>query len=752
MPAFPAATYLQTLKAHPRRYTPNRTCAVLTNHGAVDHASLRYQLCLQESRTHPCALLVGLSANMMRPRPQLSITLPRNFTFHYTDGQGPRTPEKDEQPEPSQPSPPRPYRVRTRRPATSLQRFKGYASSGALPGDIPIPSVEVPEPSSPTHNQTTASDVSAEPGLLAPRHPRLRFVTPPKTPLLMDSSFAENSLAARHGWSSQEEADSVESTSRPASACSIFSDSSISSSETSVSFPSTGESCTSPENDASDPFTLPISTANTKGKGRAAPDLQEIDGGALVKSSRQAKQAKWTDEMDLHLWTTYLLYLQDPTVTPFHTNPGKPPPLGVCHRVTREAKRTWRGSRSALRSVSDTGGISRDARGKQILRDVHDDANAVTTTSRTNPMFTGIAGNATGAGLQVVKSGSRWPRSDSATRRRLRELCRQKSSHSSRLQRVLQSRSPTPAAETGPHLASAFDNLADQASFSTRDMAVSLTTSTSKTMRPDGVLAMLSRGNGGTEQPRDDWFGQPIGQPQEEVVQVPQLGLGIVGVSRTVGSTRLGSPFVARRRPETIRASHLRPTASRHHFNTFTGVGPTRKTHARLTSATLPLPSALKRRAQHQLEDEFSPGGSEMPRNLLEELLGSPAIGGLHRRVRSRGFSLGDVSVADQLSSLFTPPTDYAQPSSCETQHVASFENSDALPSLACSPVDPSQRLGSPFQGVRSGPWAGGYLSEFNAGSPFASHVAGSSPMAVCTPSIEQRFEEMQSKEPGRNG
>jgi len=74
-----------------------------------------------------------------------------------------------------------------------------------------------------------------------------------------------------------------------------------------------------------------------------------------------------------------------------------------------------------------------------------------------------------------------------------------------------------------------------------------------------------------------------------------------------------------------------------------------------------------------------------MEQNLLKELFGAPTEAS-HRRVRSRGFSLGDVGDrAPHLSSMFTPPKSQDQMSGMQ-------------PSLLAPPTSgPIPRLGSPF-------------------------------------------------------
>ena len=136
----------------------------------------------------------------------------------------------------------------------------------------------------------------------------------------------------------------------------------------------------------------------------------------------RSKHVNWTDETDNHLWKTYTLYRHDPTVTPFFVQPGGVPPLGVCCRVAREAKRSWRGQKLLLGSIEEVGGTLKDFHGKQILRDVQDEANAVRTADSPDTV-TGIkSGSSTPtASSEPQKLASKWPGTESATRRRLRK-------------------------------------------------------------------------------------------------------------------------------------------------------------------------------------------------------------------------------------------------------------------------------------------------------------------------------------------
>ncbi|KAI9824884.1 MAG: hypothetical protein M1832_001489 [Thelocarpon impressellum] len=675
-------------------------------------------------------------------RPKLSITLPRNFTFHYTDGAGPKTPELGEDNEPQQPSPPRQLRLRTRRrrgplfdPASEL------SSTATFPRDVPIPTIETPEPllSPSTFAQGPASAPLDD--VLAPMPTRRRFFSPPKTPLAQVHSSFDKTQTEKPEWSQRGDVDPADSISRPASACSVFSDSSETSSSSSASFPSNGGSCTSPDSDAPDPLAFPTTVAKGKQRLQAGPSEQALL--PRPKRGRTSRHKAWTQEMDAHLWTTYLLYLQDPTVTPFRTSHGSAPPLGVCCRVARTARKSWRGPKSSLNPPVGGAGLPADATGKQVLRDVNDEANAVRRGGSPDTVTGYKSGSATPTGRSPTADMPqiKWPTSESATRRRLRFLCKRKSTPSIRQHRLLQSRSPTPFQRLRPA------GPREQPSFSTRDMAFSLTASTAASMQPGGALASLARGDHETQGRSDQWPALAVGPAPHETH--PHLGLGIGGLEGANTFPRLGSPFPGRSRPSLFQSSHLRPPSPpRTQSDGATIAGPSLKSPVQLT-APLPFPSALKRRAQHQLEDELSPGGTDMQRNLFEELFGAPADSS-HRRVRSRGFSLGDISEGSRLSSLVTPPTIYDQMDSSEFANASAFDADQAT----APPEAERTRLGSPFGGDGMARGHGGVTGEQSSSSQQLQHADRSLHLPAClfdqAPSIEERLGGLDRDEASR--
>ena len=603
---------------------------------------------------------------MPRARPQLSITLPRNFTFHYTEGE-PKTPEQESEPPPV-PKSPRAYRIKRRsRPPISTRTF---AAPDASP-DVPVPSIEATVLVEPP--KSVFKEPTTEPGhgFLAPV-PTRHFLTAPRTPTVKKCLLSDV-------WTTSKEFNIGDSISRPMSACSLLSDSSDESDVSLQSYQSKGGSCTSPESDAADPFGT---RSIRKPKSGLRPRLQPC----LFAPQPKPNRVCWTGEMDRHLWTTYLIYLQDPTVTPFKLLPGVAPPLGVCHRVAREARRTWKGSKASCKSPEVYSPLSPD----EVLNSANAGDSPDTMTSRRS-------GSITPTNLIVQKPPS-WPKSGSSTRRRLRELCKRRPAIAPHYQRLLQSRSPSPFSSSSPRpqsrsfrMSSPFASRKSPSPFNTRDIQLSLTTSTAATMQPDGPLAQLAQSTAPTADSNNEWFNDPP-VPWASPTAIPSDLANSPEDPMDVG--QLGSPFNGFHTWGPGRSrQHLRPTTPRTQSSDASTIGPTLRSPVRLHD-TFPYPSMNKRRAQHQLEDELSPGGTDIRKELLDTLFGGPADG--HRRVRNRGFSLGDMSNEARLASLFTPPSVEGQ--TAGPDQAAGSSQTASL--LAPPTADPISRLGSPFAGI----------------------------------------------------
>ena len=630
--------------------------------------------------------------NMPRTRPQLSITLPRNFTFHYTEGEEPKTPEQD-LPIPTVPHSPHAYRIKRRsRPGLSNRIFDHAA---AIPSqDVPIPTIEAPDIVEPVRPSFQQRSTEPPQGFLAPVATR-PFMTAPRTPSIQRNLLSDT-------WNKSINIDIGESISRPMSACSLFSDSSDESDASLQSHQSKGGSCTSPESDVPDPFgSRPI-------RKRILKERPKLETCFAVKP-KQA-QTHWTTEMDRHLWTTYLFYLQDPTVTPFKLLPGVSPPLGVCHRVAREARRTWRGGKVLPRSNVDLGAKIANCNGSpDTITASRSGSNTPTGSAQSKPPL--------------------WPKSGSATRRRLRELCKRKPTVAPHYQRLLQSRSPSPFSSSprsqirSPRAMSPLAYPSPSSPFNTRDVQLSLTTSTAATMHPNGPLAQLAKPESQNQCSARDWFNDPIVPWASPSAAPSDLGHGS---EDTMDTSQLGSPFGFHTwGPGRSRQNH-RPTTPRTQSSDVSTIGPTLKSPVRLHE-TFPYPGVTKRRAQHQLEDELSPGGTDMRKELLESLFGGPAEG-RHRRVRSRGFSLGDVKNEARIADLFTPPSVNENTSSSE--QPTDITQSSTLHQHPAE--DPAGRLGSPFAGIARRPSRG--TSRHTASASLSAY----DPNAY--PSIEQRL------------
>lgn len=619
---------------------------------------------------------------MARGRPHLSITLPRNFTFHYTE-QGPKTPE--EKLLPLRPQSPQAYRIKRRtRPTVSSNTYIHDEKNGIF-RDIPIPTIETPTIETPIPAESTRPLFQhrfTEPaeGYLAPV-PYRRFMTSPRTPSA--PGIRQDAL-----WGLSEQRGLGQCISRPMSSCSIMSDSSDDSTASASSCRSQGGSCTSPESDAADPFIL-SGTRKSKPTTKTVA-MDDTRSSERVHKSKQ-NQVQWTYEMDRHLWTAYLMYLQDPTVTPFKMLPGVAPPLGVCHRVARKARKTWQGAKAASRRAS-------------VARETENDTGASKSTGSPDTIKAERSGSNTPTGYFPPRPPA-WPKTGPSTRRRLRLLCKRKPTIAPYYQRLLQTRSSSPesthaSSQSQSHIGSSpFRSPQQSSPFNTRDVQLSLTASTAASMQPDGPLAQLASNNVVSPSPDRDWFNDPI-VPWASPTEIPSdIGLGI-GLDENIHTPQLGSPFGHHTWGPSRSRQHLRPSTPRTESDPLLVKGPSLKSPVRLHD-TFPYPGTSKRRALHQLEDELSPGGTDLGKILLEDLFGGPAES-RHRRVRSRGFSLGDVNASGgRLESLFTPPSIYDQMNIPEPgAAVSGTEILSPLPSIS----DTVKRLGSPFPGVGARP------------------------------------------------
>jgi hypothetical protein len=591
-------------------------------------------------------------------RSHLSSTLPRNFQFHYRDGHMPQTPEPEPQPEELQPPPPPRQTLKVRRRRTTMVQQHNDADFAM--GQRPIPTIEAPE-----LHQDISSDLPLAPtqddAYLSPGFSYTRMLSPPKTPVAQMRTTIISFDGPQH-WSDLDQSSQSESSSRPTSS-SGFSDSSFSSRGSIESFMSRGGSCTSPEEETSDPF-LAFSPDVKYGQPTTSP-LPAFQSARPAK--RLKMRATFTEDMDHHLWMTYMKYLQDPTVTPFKALPGTVPPNGVCHRVSRMARKTWKGPRSTRLGV------------------------------RAGVQYEYRAG--TDDTIRPLKSASNTPAArigkstEKQCRKRLRDLAKQKPTLSAHYQRLLR-RSPSPLQSSPPKESSSSSSSQPQPisslsspfsqgpnMFSTRDMNVSLATSTAASMQTGNPLSKLA--NPTPRPAARTWSSARSSAHQKSQSLHIGLGLGL-----GLGHMR-GSSFHAMSKMTDV--SMQQPNAQTWHAHS-SSVQPPRLGSPFQLHTPRPISRVFKRRA---LNNSFEDRARNRGNSFVDELFGAPAESS-HRRVRSRGFSLGDMVDGARrrpvCTSGHTESNPFVNPGSTAP---SSSEHSPAVSAQA--PGQGAIRLGSPF-------------------------------------------------------
>lgn len=576
---------------------------------------------------------------------QLSRTLPKNFTFPSLSADEPKTPER---PSASIDVPPPPRhsfssyrlpRVRVRSGTDvcaqmdlDLFRFQGLS-------DVPLPSIELPQQQSATIEIPFSDDTVNDDRYLAPPRQRMEFKTPP-------AQIRSTPLDTPNPWSTWDQTPIANSITRPGSACSDRSDSSIESVETFASRPSEGGSCTSAESDAFDPY-FPLEVCSKS-------DM-EMESPALPKKHNMlrghTKDSSWSREMDNHLWNTYQMYLQDPSMTPFKMTPGSIPPLGVTSRVARRARRTWE---KKLRITDSVAPRSADRSGSSTPK-------------------------------AVDGAGPAWPKSDAKTRKRLKLLCRRKFCIMPHYQRMMQSRSPEPLADMLS--ASSESRVRDFSHnnsmiYGTRDLGASLVTGLDQT-----PLMQLAEPSIAAE-PQAEWFNNPVHLPPAEPVAQPSTQHLSVETAHNI--PRLGSPFV---------------------YNTWGPGGSARQTENLPAPArTVHAPSSrLRRNTQLQrtprdTDDVFSSDGAmdkdpsdEQVQRRLENYIRDrkfQSMGHGRVRIRNRGATTTGASAPKDVDQLFSPPWSLNSSNAEETTPAA---KPPANPLLNIQGEN-IKRLGSPFK------------------------------------------------------
>ncbi|KAG5664149.1 hypothetical protein KAF25_006734 [Fusarium avenaceum] len=361
----------------------------------------------------------------------------------------PKTPEPTMDGETQPPSPPRPrFRVK-RRNASHLNAPTEHFLASVAAADIPIPSIEEPrvmdeEMADPLYPISHFRDMDDMPFI--PHGGSERMFSPPKTP----APGALPALAPKQypNWSIDSTLSSLESSpdyesSRPSTAHSTHTSTSLFS-YFSISTEDLNQ-CISPDDEHDSLIKeLPAVDDNSK---TLKPSRKEA-------AKETIRRAPWTKPMNQHLWSTYMMYLQDPKVTPFRIGKSGIPPHGVCLRVAREAKRSWKGSKAQGNMKPSSGSI--------------------TPTQGT-------------AGPYV-----QWPHTCGVTRAQLRELCKMNARSKARGSEYL-APSPAPFGKSAARYRNRRTVPARSPSvFSGQDMAMSLAVSTSESMQPQGPLAQLT--------------------------------------------------------------------------------------------------------------------------------------------------------------------------------------------------------------------------------------------------------------------
>jgi len=487
-----------------------------------------------------------------------------------------------------------------------------------------------------------------------PRTPKpCCLVNPPRTPLAKaHASFEESDVDEDIDASMLHAGMAI---TRPGSASSLYSSSSDSSVDSNTTYTTTDGSCTSIEDEGGG--YCPVDET-PKGKPRdvdgyllsTAPERQIVPQGkgkGSPRRSRRKRKTKWTEAMDAHLWRTYALYQQDPKITPFFVLSGQVPPLGVCYKVARETKRSWK-----------------DAK----LRGNY--APVATPRPRTRQRTAAPAGESSNRGDAMrMSTPYTWPASESSTRRRLRELCRENYGpaaknpyhfhHQQRRTTGVDAKSRASSQlSPSPYKASGFETPASCDAFSTtRNMALSLTTSTASSMRPTGALASLAAGRDVRMPTRPSFqFGgiaeriasapTTSEEPQQNVLSTGSLGLGFE-ISSAFALKTAGGNIKRERSP--VRRHHrqlsldsntppLLPPLELKSSRSSYGTWPRKLKRAEDEGAELAAPQPPRTRPRRKtLVDLF---GDEKPSAIVAASASASAAAAAHTRTRTRGYTV----------------------------------------------------------------------------------------------------------------
>lgn len=546
-----------------------------------------------------------------------------------TDYDVPKTPEPFTEESARLPSPPRPrLRLKRRNVSQHLSAPTQQFLASVAAADIPIPSIEEPEIA-----PFDADMAQAFPGMeqfteiedAASLHVRGRTFSPPKTPA--PGSAPSLSPSRYPNWSIDSALSSWESSPEPESSR----PSTSRSNRTSTSSFSRLSSCfsddihLSPEFESTDKFNC-IS-------GVLAPSAT-----SAAKTAR--RKAPWTKAMDTHLWSTYTLYLEDPNVTPMRTSRSGVPPEGVIERVAREAKRSWKGSKTMTKASIPMGRKS----------------------GSTTPTL-----DASGAFME-------WPHSGGATRAHLREMCKLKAAGPMGGKFRYMSRSPTPFAQTtirqfNRRVTPSYPST----TFQTQDMAMSLTMSTSDTMNLQAPLAQLT--SSALETPARTALTDINHLPLPDTDEPPSIE----------ERRRFGSPFSAKSYGPSSSASLMSvlgsPNSRVERQNHTIGPRRTLRSPVRLSRS-----GTQKRRTRQSQEPRKRPSLSA---DFFLDPAFAASLNSMHRAQETEYSSTSSTRQDD----LFIPRT-ATEPSLITSRSLPQVTAQQLAP-----PLLPPPRLGSPFSG-----------------------------------------------------
>lgn len=385
---------------------------------------------------------------------------------------------------PRPPSPPRRFRIKRRNVANLAAPTEQFLASVDA-ADIPVPSIEEPrvvldeEMPDTMYPMSQLSDMDDMP--LTPHGVSDRMFSPPKTP----APGAELAIPQERypNWTIDPTFSSLESSpeyesSRPSTAHSDHTSTSL------LSYFSI----------SSEDLNAPISPENEKVEQAdqlaSAEDTEKTIRAPQAQIKTKSRKPVWTKRMDDHLWSTYMMYLQDPKVTPFRLSKSGIPPSGAATRIARVASMSWKGNKSG----------------------------SSTPSGQNSGVFI------------------KWPHTHGATRAHLIELCKASARSSARGSQYL-APSPTPFGRTANRFWSRRALPGQDGSvFSSRDMVMSLAVSTSETMHPEGPLAQLTSA---VEEPQPQELPPP---PPHAEAAPPVLGFEPLESE----AAHLASPFSER--------------------------------------------------------------------------------------------------------------------------------------------------------------------------------------------------------------